>query len=71
MASRAQLPTITGFRPSISLRGPKVVEASAISSTTIETERPAMAGETPNSWERIGRIGWVTYISEKTITAAR
>jgi hypothetical protein len=54
---------MTAFRPSASESGPARKEPAAMARTTAETERPAVAGGTPNSAESIGRSGCVTYMA--------
>ncbi|CAH2817777.1 hypothetical protein SEA27A368_06430 [Salmonella enterica] len=50
--------TITGLRPIASESGPVKSKPIASMAVEIESETLLLAGETPNSWESTGSIGW-------------
>jgi len=50
--------TITGLRPMASDSGPVNSRPTASMPVEIESEILLLAGDTPNSWESTGKIGW-------------
>jgi hypothetical protein len=60
IASNPQLATMTCFVPSVSVNGPKKLEAIATANTASDTDRAAIAGGMP--YPPTGSAGWVRMV---------